>query len=110
VDVLNILLPLRIVVFEGDVAVLGLNGLLEFASEFLKNGGKVAFLFTFADTPLFSGDLVTEWLVYTVHKSVQGEYGVLRDLSEENFRVIGILVVDSLASWQAAEEINTFAV
>jgi hypothetical protein len=110
VDVLNILLPLRIVVFEGDVAVLGLNGLLEFASEFLKNGGKVAFLFTFADTPLFSGDLVNEWLVYTVHKSVQGEYGVLRDLSEENFRVIGILVVDSLASWQAAEEINTFAV
>jgi hypothetical protein len=35
---------------------------------------------------------------------------VLRDLSEKNFRVIGILVVDSLASWQAAEEINTFAV
>lgn len=65
-DVLNIFLPPRIVVFEGDVAVLGFNSLLEFASEFLKNAGKVAFLFNFADAPLFRGDLVNEWLVYTV--------------------------------------------
>jgi hypothetical protein len=109
VDSLDVLLVLFIVGFERDVRVLGLDGFLEFAAEFLKNDGKVAFLFNFAHAPLFGSDLVHKWLVDIVHDGVQGDHGVVGDLTEEDFRVVGILVVNSLASRKAAEEINSFA-
>jgi hypothetical protein len=57
-DALDVLLMLRVIALKRDVAVLGLNSLLELASELLKNDGKVTFLFSFNDTPLFRSDLV----------------------------------------------------
>jgi hypothetical protein len=109
VDSLDVLLVLFIVGFKRDVTVLGLNSFLEFAAEFLKNDGKVAFLFNFAHAPLFGSDFVHKWLVDVVHDGVQRDNGVVGDLTEEDLGVVGILVVNSLASRKAAEEINTFA-
>ena len=108
-DVLDVFLMLGVICLERDVAVLGLNSLLELASELLKNDGKVTFLFSFNDTPLFRSDLVNKGLVDVVHHGVEGDHGVIRNLTEQDLRVVGILFVNSLASRKAAEEIHSFA-
>jgi hypothetical protein len=71
VDVLDILLVGLVVLLEGDVAGLGLDGFLEFTAELLKNSGKVTFLFSFANTPIFRSELFHEWLVDLVHDRVE---------------------------------------
>ena len=108
-DALDVLVMLMVIALKRDVAVLGLNSLLKLASELLKNNGKVTFLFSFDDTPLFRSDLVNKGLIDVVHHGVEGDHRVIRNLTEQDLRVVGILFVNSLASRKAAEEIHSFA-
>jgi len=77
VDGLGRCIVLIIVLLKHDVAVKGLQGFLQLASELLKDNGKVALLLRIAHTPIFCRQLLDERFVDGVHKSVELEDRIL---------------------------------
>jgi hypothetical protein len=71
VNLLGRLLIDFVVLREYDVAVEGLQGLLELTGELLKDYSEVTLLLGIADSPIFSREFVDEGLIDGVHHSVE---------------------------------------
>ena len=109
VDVGDVLVPFFVVLFQFEVAAERTECLLQLFGEFLENDAEVALLLDLADTPVFLGELVNEWLVDVVDEGVQSLHRVIVHFSEKNLSIVLLLVVDGLAGRQASEEIGSLA-
>ena len=109
VDVGDVLVPFFVVLFQFEVAAERTECLLQLFGEFLENDAEVALLLDLADTPVFLGELVNEWLVDVVDEGVQSLHRVIVHFSEKHLSIVLLLVVDGLAGRQASEEIGSLA-
>jgi len=108
-DVSDVLVPFFVVLFQFEVAAERAERFLKLFGELLENDAEITLLLDLANTPVFLGELVNEWLVDVVNESVQSLHGVAVYFSEKHFSIILVLVVDRLGRWQTPKEIASLA-
>jgi len=104
-DVRDIIVPFFVVLLKFEVAAERAERFLKLFGELLENDAEITLLLNLANTPVFLGELVNEWLVDVVNESVQSLHGVAVYFSEKHLSIILLLVVDGLAGRQASKEI-----
>lgn len=108
-DLLGVLLVLRVVWFQGDVALQRLESLFQLAGEAVEHRGELFLLLVRALTPVGILEFVNHGLVHLIDYDVQGGYRFFRHLSEKDLAVVGAVGVHGLARLGGSQEVHSLA-
>ena len=86
-----------------------MNGLAYFFGKAIKGLHELLLLLWFTAAPVGTVELVDEWLIDIVDDGVEGEDGVLVDLSEQYLGIVGTVSGDWLARGRASHKVDTFS-
>jgi hypothetical protein len=109
VNVSGVVLILSIIWIKSDVRCQTLERFLELISELAEDGGELFLLLWLAGAPFSSLKSTYEWHVDVVDDGVQRGDGVLGDLTEQDFIVVGTVDADALSRLGGSHKVKAFA-
>ena len=107
--VLHVLLVFGVIGLQGDVLSEGEDGFTDLLGETFESLHELLPLLGLTAAPVGAIELVDQWLVDAVDDVVEGKHGVLANLAEQNFVVVGTGRADGLARGRAPHKVDSLA-